>query len=113
MSLAIVGRYYVPSHAEIARSKLDAADIPSFLFDRHINYYGMHMNLAWGGMRLMVCSEDLEVATTLIHEDRVSESEIETESEAFRRNMGFGLFGLLISVFCGWMPIWLRYRKFR
>lgn len=61
----------------------------------------------------MVSDKDLEDAQGLLALADSKPSELETESEAFRRNMPSGLFGLLVSYFFAWMPWWSRSRKYK
>jgi putative signal transducing protein len=65
MSLALAGTFYNVIEASLARARLDAADIPSVLFDTEMN---------WGGLdgvvpiRLMVDEDDLGAAQRLLED---------------------------------------------
>jgi hypothetical protein len=66
MALVELARYFNSFEAGLAKARLDAAEIPSFIFD---------MNMSWEGMggvvqiRLMVDDEDVEAARALLAED--------------------------------------------
>jgi len=65
MALVAVARFYNSFDAGAARSRLDAAGIPSFLFDTEMSWEGL------GGIipiRLMVDDEDAEEARRLLDE---------------------------------------------
>jgi Putative prokaryotic signal transducing protein len=65
MALVELGRYFNSFEAGLAKARLDAADIPSFIFDMNMNWEGM------GGViqvRLMVDDEDIEAARALLDE---------------------------------------------
>jgi len=66
MTLVPVGRYFNSFDAGLAKSRLDAAGIPSFLFDTQMNWEGM------GGVipiRLMVDDEDAPAASRILAEE--------------------------------------------
>ena len=54
MGLVCLETYYDLNSAEIARSTLDGADIPAFVFDHHYIGLAWYMTCALGGVRLMV-----------------------------------------------------------
>ena len=63
MALVELGRYFNSFEAGLAKARLDAEEIPSFIFDINMNWEGM------GGViqiRLMVDDEDLEAARQLL-----------------------------------------------
>jgi hypothetical protein len=65
MALVELGRYFNSFEAGLAKSRLDAGEIPSFIFDINMNWEGM------GGIiqvRLMVDDEDFEAARALLAE---------------------------------------------
>jgi hypothetical protein len=66
VALVELGRYFNSFEAGLAKARLDAAEIPSFIFDMNMNWEGM------GGIiqvRLMVDDEDLAEARALLAED--------------------------------------------
>jgi hypothetical protein len=65
MALVELARYFNSFEAGLAKSRLDAEEIPSFIFDINMNWEGM------GGViqvRLMVDDEDFEAARALLAE---------------------------------------------
>jgi hypothetical protein len=63
MALVELGRYFNSFEAGLAKGRLDAEDITSFVFDMNMNWEGM------GGIiqvRLMVDDEDLEAARRVL-----------------------------------------------
>ena len=57
MALAEAARFFTRFEASLAKARLDAADIPSFLFDMEMNWGGMDLGVV--PARLMVDDEDL------------------------------------------------------
>jgi hypothetical protein len=66
MALVELGRYFNSFEAGLAKARLDAEEIVSFIFDVNMNWEGM------GGIiqvRLMVDDEDFEAARALLAEE--------------------------------------------
>jgi Putative prokaryotic signal transducing protein len=71
MALVELARYFNSFEAGLARARLDAEDISSFVFDTNMNWEGM------GGViqiRLMVDEEDLEAARRVLADEAPSRS---------------------------------------
>ena len=66
MALVEAARYFTRFEASLAKGRLDAADIPSFLFDMEMNWGGADLGVV--PARLMVDDEDLERAQQLLAE---------------------------------------------
>jgi putative signal transducing protein len=65
MALVELARYFNSFEAGLAKARLDAEEIPSFIFDMNMNWEGM------GGIiqvRLMVDDEDFDAARALLAE---------------------------------------------
>jgi hypothetical protein len=67
MALAEAARFFTRFEASLAKARLDAADIPCFLFDMEMNWGGMDLGVV--PARLMVDDEDLDAARALLAED--------------------------------------------
>ncbi|HEV7659006.1 MAG TPA: DUF2007 domain-containing protein [Allosphingosinicella sp.] len=67
MALVEASRFFTRFEASLAKARLDAADIPSFLFDMEMNWGGADLGVI--PARLMVDDEDLEAARALLAED--------------------------------------------
>lgn len=113
MALAIAKTYYSQLEAEVAKSSLLAAKIPVVIFHKHINSMAPFLSVAVGGMSLMVPERDLEDAQALLALANDNQSDLETESEAFRYNILRGIVGLLLSYMFAWMPLWSRARAYK
>lgn len=113
MPLVIAKTYYSQSEAEVAKTSLVSAGIPATIFHKNINSTAPFLGVAVGGMSLMVSNKDLEDAQGLLALAYKEPSELETQSEAFKRNMQIGIFGLVISYLFAWMPLWLRKRQYK
>ena len=113
MALVIAKVYYNQSEAEVAKSSLVAASIPATIFHKNINSTAPFLSVAVGGMSLMVSDEDLQDAKGLLALGDEKSSQLETESEAFKRNMPKGVVGLLLSYLFAWMPWWSRSRRYK
>ena len=113
MALVIARIYYKQNEAEVAKSSLVAAGIPAVIFHKHINATAPFLGVAVGGMSLMVAEDDLEDATGLLALAQEKPTQLETESEAFRRNVPRGVAGLLLSYMFAWMPWWSRSRTYK
>ena len=113
MPLVIAKVFYSQSEAEIAKSSLVAAGMPATIFHKNINSTAPFLGVAVGGMSLMVSDEDLQDAQSLLALADESPSELETDSEAFKRNMPKGILGLLLSYLFAWMPWWSRSRDYK
>lgn len=111
MPLVIAKVYYSQSEAEVAKSSLVAAGILATIFQKNINSTATFLNVTVGVMSLMVSDKDLEDAQGLLTLADSKPIKFEAESEAFRRNMPSGLFGLIVSYFFAWMPWWSRSRR--
>jgi hypothetical protein len=66
MALVEAGRFFTCFEASLAKARLDAADIPSFLFDMEMNWGGADLGVV--PARLMVDDEDLVAARALLAE---------------------------------------------
>ena len=66
MTLVEAARFYTRFEASLAKARLDAADIPSFLFDMEMNWGGADLGVV--PARLMVDDEDLEAAQDLLRD---------------------------------------------
>ena len=66
MALVEAARFYTRIEASLAKARLDAADIPSFLFDMEMNWGGADLGVV--PVRLMVDDEDLEAAQDLLRD---------------------------------------------
>ena len=64
MALAEAARFYTGFEASVAKSRLDAAEIPSFLFDMEMNWGGFDLGVV--PARLMVDEEDLDEARRIL-----------------------------------------------
>lgn len=67
--LVLLQRFYDSTQAHIIRGILESEDIPCFVMDENHNSSAWHLNIALGGVRLMVLSEDLEHARTILKEE--------------------------------------------
>lgn len=111
MPLALLHVSYSRPEAEVLKSRLAADGITAFLFDTGVTGSMPHMSVAFGGIRIMVPDEALDQARIIL-EDR-GDSDLETETEAFRQNKSQGFAGLLLSFLIAWFPVWNRSRKFK
>ena len=69
MTWVVIETYSYPYEAQIAKTRLDAAEIPARIGDEHtINMNWLYSN-ALGGVRLWVPEPFAEQAYALIHED--------------------------------------------
>ena len=66
MSLVEAARFYTRVEGEIAKGALEAADIPSVLFDAEMNWGGVDLGVI--PVRLMVHEDDLAAARALLAE---------------------------------------------
>ena len=66
MALVEAARFFTRFEASLAKSRLDAADIPSFLFDMEMNWGGFDIGVV--PARLMVDDEDLAEARQVLDE---------------------------------------------
>lgn len=64
MALVEAARYFTRFEASLAKARLDAADIPSFLFDMEMNWGGADLGVV--PARLMVDDEDYEAARGIL-----------------------------------------------
>lgn len=69
--LVQIGRFFDPTQAHIARGILETNNVPCFLFDDNHTSTAWHLNIALGGTRLMVLSEDVDISLELLEEFRV------------------------------------------
>ncbi|MGQ0590720.1 MAG: putative signal transducing protein [Sphingosinicella sp.] len=67
MALIEAARYFTRFEASLAKGRLDAADIPSFLFDMEMNWGGADLGVV--PARLMVDDEDLTAAQAILAEE--------------------------------------------
>jgi hypothetical protein len=66
MALVEAARFFTRFEASLAKARLDAADIPNFLFDMEMNWGGADLGVV--PVRLMVDDEDVEAARALLDE---------------------------------------------
>ena len=66
MALVEVARYFTRFEASLAKGRLEAADIPCFLFDMEMNWGGADLGVV--PVRLMVLDEDLDEARSILAE---------------------------------------------
>ena len=66
MALVEAARYFTRIEASLAKGRLEAADIPCFLFDMEMNWGGADLGVV--PVRLMVDDEDLEGARRILDE---------------------------------------------
>jgi hypothetical protein len=66
MALVEASRFFTRFEASLAKARLDAADIPCFLFDMEMNWGGADLGVV--PARLMVDDEDLAAARALLDE---------------------------------------------
>jgi len=66
MALVEAARFYTRFEASLAKARLDAADIPSVLFDMEMNWGGMDLGVV--PARLMVDEDDLAEVRALLDE---------------------------------------------
>jgi len=64
MALVEAARFYNIIEAGLARARLEAEDVPSFLFDTEMNWGGADLGVV--PVRLMVDDEDLETARRVL-----------------------------------------------
>ena len=67
MALVEVARYFTRFEASLAKARLEAADIPCFLFDMEMNWGGADLGVV--PARLMVDDEDVETAKAVLAEE--------------------------------------------
>lgn len=72
--LVVLGTFANIVEAQIARAKLEAYDVPAFLFDEHLGG-NLFPIVAMTGVRLMVLEDHLEEASRLLDEDELPEGE--------------------------------------
>ncbi len=111
MALATAHVCYSQPEAEVLKSRLNASGIEAFVFDGGINSTAPHMAVAVGGIRVMVLQENFKDATAII--DARDDTQLESESAAFRRNTSKGFIGLIASFLVAWFPWWNTKRKFK
>ena len=71
MALVEAARFYTRFEASLAKARLEAADIASFLFDMEMNWGGVDLGVV--PARLMVDDEDLEAARRILDEPPTDE----------------------------------------
>lgn len=69
-NLALLERCYDPMQAYIIKGMIESHDILCFLFDEHHMTVAPHINVALGGVRVMVLKDDLSAAQNLLNADR-------------------------------------------
>lgn len=67
MALVEAARYFTHFEASLAKGRLDAAGILSFVFDREMNWGGADLGVV--PARLMVDDEDVEAARAVLAEE--------------------------------------------
>src|SRR5690606_2144556 len=71
--LAVIATYSFPHEAQLARSKLEAFDIPAFVLDEHtINMHWLYSD-ALGGVKLAVPNTEVQLALELLQEEAAVE----------------------------------------
>ena len=65
MALVEAARYFTRFEASLAKARLDAADIPCFLFDMEMNWGGADLGVV--PARVMVDDEDLAAAREVLN----------------------------------------------
>jgi|GEM_PF-365160 len=73
MALVTVCSYRDPIDAEIAKTRLDHADIPAVILDENLASIQWLYSLAIGGVKLQVDESDLDVAVAALTEDHSAE----------------------------------------
>lgn len=68
--LVTIARYSLPYEAHLARSRLDAEDIPAFIADEHTINMQWLWSDALGGIRLQVPEPYVQAALAILAEDR-------------------------------------------
>jgi Putative prokaryotic signal transducing protein len=66
MALVELAKYYNVFEASLARARLEAAEVPSILFDTETNWGGFDLGVV--PVRLMVDEEDLAAAQLILSE---------------------------------------------
>ena len=66
MALVEAARFLTRFEASLAKARLDAADVSSFLFDMEMNWGGADLGVV--PVRLMVLDEDLDEARAILAE---------------------------------------------
>ena len=64
MALVEAARFFTRFEASLAKARLEAAGIPSFLFDMEMNWGGADLGVV--PVRLMVDDEDLDAAAEIL-----------------------------------------------
>ncbi len=67
--LVLLEKFFDSTQAHIIRGILESDGIPCFIMDESQNSSVWHLNIALGGVRLMVLSEDLERAREILKEE--------------------------------------------
>ena len=67
MALVEAARYFTRIEASLAKARLEAADIPCFLFDTEMNWGGADLGVV--PARVMVDEDDLEAAQQVLNEE--------------------------------------------
>ncbi|AUI88385.1 phosphoenolpyruvate synthase [Vibrio azureus] len=81
--MVVVARFSFPHEAQMAKSNLESAGIECFIADEHtINTQWLYSN-AMGGVRLLVCEENAQLAQQILNTDfsQYVHSEIEVDEE--------------------------------
>ena len=76
----MVGRFYFPYEAHIARATLEAERIPAWVYDEHQVQMRWFIAHALGGVRVAVRPDDAERAREILAEDRSALAEEATLS---------------------------------
>lgn len=81
LQFSVVERHISPWDAHITRALLESEGISAFLANEHHVSVNWPMSLMLGGVRVMVCTEDLEVArsTLALRDDGVLEAALLAE----------------------------------
>ena len=97
----VLRSFATPIEAEMARSRLDAADIDATLLDEHLVGVASHLTYALGGVRLAVAESDAERARGVLGD----EDGHKTHERVFRvrQTRGFvaGLAGMVLGLGVG------------
>ena len=97
--------------AQVTVSAFEAAGIPAFPFGSHVIGVQPALDVAFGGVRVMVSDTDYEAARALL--DAREPDMLEPETTTLRHDLPRGFFGLLGSLWAIWCPWWVKSRRFR
>lgn len=107
-----VERIYDAAHAHIVRGFLESHGITCTLFGEEHNRIAWHLQIALGGIRLMVAAQDAEQARTLLREQatKIKESDQKTLLPPTKKGLFYTAISSVILLFSG-VPMPLKTRK--